>query len=77
MQMIAEIYGVLRDGLGMKPKAIGEVFARWNKGRLNSYLIEITAAVLAANDPKTGAPIVDVILDSAGQKGTGKWTVIN
>ena len=52
MQMIAEIYGVLRDGLGMKPKAIGEVFARWNKGRLNSYLIEITAAVLAANDPK-------------------------
>ena len=64
MQMIAEIYGVLRDGLGMKPKDIGEVFAKWNKGRLNSYLIEITAAVLAANDPKTGAPIVDVILDS-------------
>jgi 6-phosphogluconate dehydrogenase len=76
MQMIAEIYGVLRDGLGMKPKAIGEVFAKWNKGRLNSYLIEITAAVLAANDPKTGAPIVDVILDSAGQKGTGRWAVI-
>ncbi len=76
MQMIAEIYGVLRDGLGMKPKAIGEVFARWNKGRLNSYLIEITAAVLAANDPKTGAPMVDVILDSAGQKGTGRWAVI-
>ena len=76
MQMIAEIYGVLRDGLGLAPKAIGNIFARWNKGRLNSYLIEITAAVLAANDPKTGAPMVDVILDSAGQKGTGRWAVI-
>ena len=51
MQMIAEIYGVLRDGLGMQPKAIGEVFGDWNKGRLNSYLIEITAEVLAADDP--------------------------
>ena len=66
MQMIAEIYGVLRDGLGMAPKTIGEVFAKWNKGRLNSYLIEITAAVLAATDPKTGTPMVDVIVDSAG-----------
>ncbi|MGB8313955.1 MAG: NADP-dependent phosphogluconate dehydrogenase [Aestuariivirga sp.] len=76
MQMIAEIYGVLRDGLGLGPKAIGNIFAKWNKGRLNSYLIEITAAVLAATDPKTGAPMVDVILDSAGQKGTGRWAVI-
>ena len=72
MQMIAEIYGVLRDGLGMQPKAIGEVFGDWNKGRLNSYLIEITAKVLAADDPKTGKPVVDIILDRAGQKGTGK-----
>ena len=76
MQMIAEIYGVLRDGLGMAPKAIGEVFAKWNKGRLNSYLIEITAAVLAATDPKSGKPMVDMIVDSAGQKGTGRWAVI-
>ena len=76
MQMIAEIYGVLRDGLGMAPKAIGEVFAKWNKGRLNSYLIKITAAVLAANDPKSGKPMVDMIVDSAGQKGTGRWAVI-
>ena len=76
MQMIAEIYGVLRDGLGMGPKEIGEVFAGWNRGRLNSYLIEITATVLAADDPKTGNPMVDMILDRAGQKGTGKWSVI-
>ncbi len=76
MQMIAEIYGVLRDGLGMAPKAIGEVFAAWNKGRLNSYLIEITAEVLAADDPQTGKPVVEIILDRAGQKGTGRWSVI-
>ena len=76
MQMIAEIYGVLRDGLGMDPKAIANVFATWNKGRLNSYLIEITAKVLAADDPQTGKPVVDIILDRAGQKGTGKWSVI-
>ncbi|WP_274626657.1 NADP-dependent phosphogluconate dehydrogenase [Arvimicrobium flavum] len=76
MQMIAEIYGILRDGLGMKAKEIGEIFHGWNKGRLNSYLIEITANVLAAEDPKTGRPVVDVILDRAGQKGTGKWSVI-
>ena len=69
MQMIAEIYGILRDGLGMEAKEIGQVFERWNQGRLNSYLIEITATVLAADDPKTGEPIVDVILDRAGQKG--------
>jgi 6-phosphogluconate dehydrogenase len=76
MQMIAEIYGVLRDGLGMAAKEIAPVFAEWNQGRLNSYLIEITANVLAADDPKTGRPVVDVILDRAGQKGTGKWSVI-
>ena len=76
MQMIAEIYGILRDGLGMAPKEIGAVFAKWNEGRLDSYLIEITAKVLAADDPKTGKPMVDVILDRAGQKGTGRWSVI-
>ena len=76
MQMIAEIYGILRDGLGMGPKEIAPVFAGWNKGRLNSYLIEITATVLAADDPKTGKPVVEIILDRAGQKGTGKWSAI-
>ena len=76
MQMIAEIYGLLRDGLGIAPKEIASVFAGWNKGRLNSYLIEITATVLAADDPKSGNPMVDMILDRAGQKGTGKWSAI-
>ncbi|NKN37823.1 NADP-dependent phosphogluconate dehydrogenase [Agrobacterium sp. a22-2] len=76
MQMIAEIYGILRDGLGMSASAIGDVFGQWNTGRLNSYLIEISEKVLKATDPVTGKPMVDVILDSAGQKGTGKWSVI-
>ncbi|MBD0413659.1 NADP-dependent phosphogluconate dehydrogenase [Oryzicola mucosus] len=76
MQMIAEIYGVLRDGLGLNPKEIAPVFDTWNTGRLNSYLIEITAKVLNADDPKTGKPVVEIILDRAGQKGTGKWSVI-
>lgn len=74
MQMIAEIYGVMRDGLGMEAAAIGAVFDAWNKGPLQSYLIEISAAVAQATD---GAkPMLDVILDKAGQKGTGRWTVI-
>lgn len=76
MQMISETYGIMRDGLGMKAKDIGKVFEKWNKGRLNSYLIEITAKVLAVTDAKTKKPIVDIILDRAGQKGTGKWSVI-
>jgi 6-phosphogluconate dehydrogenase len=76
MQMIAEIYGLLRDGLSLGAKEIGDIFQRWNRGRLNSYLIEITGVILAADDPKTGQPIVDVILDRAGQKGTGRWSVI-
>jgi len=76
MQMIAEVYGLMRDGLGMKAADIAKVFARWNGGRLNSYLVEITAKVLATIDPRTGKPLVDMILDRAGQKGTGKWAVI-
>jgi 6-phosphogluconate dehydrogenase len=76
MQMIAEIYGILRDGLRLTPAAMSAIFARWNGGPLQSYLIEITAEVLAANDPGTGKPVVDVILDRAGQKGTGRWSVI-
>jgi len=74
MQMIAEIYGVMRDGLGMEAAAIGEVFDGWNKGPLQSYLIEISAAVSKAVDGIK--PMLDVILDRAGQKGTGRWTVI-
>jgi 6-phosphogluconate dehydrogenase len=76
MQMIAEVYGVLRDGAGMGAAEIADVFATWNKGPLNSYLIEITAGVLAVGDERAGKPLVDVILDRAGQKGTGRWSVM-
>ncbi len=76
MQMIAEVYGVMRDGLGMNPAACAEVFRQWNKGPLNSYLIEITAHVLDAIDENTGKPLVELILDKAGQKGTGRWSAI-
>ncbi|WP_323009649.1 NADP-dependent phosphogluconate dehydrogenase [Paracoccus sp. (in: a-proteobacteria)] len=76
MQMIAEIYGLMRDGLGMDASGIGETFALWNEGPLKSYLIEISATVSRASDPLTGAPMLDVILDAAGQKGTGRWTAI-
>jgi len=76
MQMIAEIYGLLREGAGRSPAEIAAVFDEWNKGPLKSYLVEITAQTLAATDPDTGNPMVDVIMDRAGQKGTGRWTVI-
>ncbi len=76
MQLIAEIYGIFRDGLGMQAGEIAPVFAGWNKGRLESYLIEITGKCLAAIDPVSGGAMVDMILDRAGQKGTGKWSVI-
>ena len=59
------------------PEAIHDVFARWNKGPLDSYLIEITRDILGYKDPETGQPMIDLILDAAGQKGTGKWTVIS
>jgi len=76
MQMIAEVYGVMRDGLGMEPAAAADIFREWNKGPLNSYLIEITGYVLDAIEPQTGKPLVDLILDRAGQKGTGVWSAI-
>ena len=76
MQMIAEAYGVMRDGMGMVPDAIGDTFSAWDNGTLDSYLTEISAKVAKATDPKTGQPILDVIVDAAGQKGTGRWTVI-
>ena len=77
MQVIGEAYQLLRYGAGMEPAEIAEVFREWNAGDLDSYLIEITAEVLAQTDPDTGAPLVDVIVDAAGQKGTGRWTAIN
>ncbi len=76
MEMIGEIYGILRDGLGMSAGEIGAVFEKWNTGLLNSYLIEISAAVLKAHDPMSKRAMVDMIVDRAGQKGTGKWSVI-
>jgi 6-phosphogluconate dehydrogenase len=77
MQMIAEIYGLMRDGQGRDAADIGALFARWNAGPLESYLIEIAAEVAATEDPDTGGAILDVIADRAGQKGTGRWTVID
>jgi 6-phosphogluconate dehydrogenase len=76
MQMIAEVYGVMRDGLAMSAAEIAPVFARWNDGTLKSYLVEISAAVAAATDPVKGGPLLDMIVDAAGQKGTGRWTAI-
>ena len=75
MQIICEAYSLMRAA-GMTPAEMSKVFARWNDGELNSYLIEITRDILAKTDEQTGRPMVDVILDTAGQKGTGKWTVI-
>ncbi len=77
MQLIAESFDLLRGALGYRPAEIAEVFRRWNTGRLDSYLIEITAEVLAHTDPATGGPFVDVVADEAEQKGTGRWTVQN
>ncbi|MCC6377153.1 MAG: NADP-dependent phosphogluconate dehydrogenase [Microbacteriaceae bacterium] len=75
MQLIAEAYDLIRRGTGKSPAEIAEIFAEWNKGELESYLIEITAEVLRQVDAATGKPLVDVILDQAGAKGTGAWTV--
>ena len=75
MQLIAEAYDLLRYGAGFEPAQIAETFRTWNTGRLDSYLVEITAEVLAHTDQATGQPFVDVVLDQAEQKGTGRWTV--
>ncbi|RWZ49607.1 NADP-dependent phosphogluconate dehydrogenase [Labedella phragmitis] len=75
MQLIAEAYDLIRRGTGKSPAEIADVFAEWNTGELESYLIEITAEVLRQVDAETGKPLVDVILDQAGAKGTGAWTV--
>ena len=76
MQLIAEAYLLMRDVLGMESNEMTRVFADWNQGELDSYLIEITADILATQD-SDGSPLIDKILDTAGQKGTGKWTAIN
>ncbi|MEU7633091.1 NADP-dependent phosphogluconate dehydrogenase [Nocardia sp. NPDC049220] len=75
MQLIGEAYHLFRDALGFGAKQIAEVFTQWNSGDLESYLVEITAEVLDQVDAKTGRPLVDVIVDAAEQKGTGRWTV--
>jgi len=76
MQLIAEVYGLMRHGRGDAPADVGRVFEAWNQGRLQSYLVEISSKILQAEDRETGQPAVDEILDSAGQKGTGRWTAI-
>jgi 6-phosphogluconate dehydrogenase len=77
MQMICEAYALLKGLLGLKPAEMGAIFTEWNKGILDSFLIEITADILKQRDPATGRPFVDMVLDVAGQKGTGKWTAGN
>ena len=75
MQLIGEAYQLLRDGLGLSAREIAEVFTEWNSGDLDSFLVEITAEVLRQVDAKTSRPLVDIIVDEAEQKGTGRWTV--
>lgn len=77
MQLIAETYDIMRNSLKMSAPEIGKVFERWNKGKLESFLVEITAIVLQYIDEDTGEPLVDYIKDQAAQKGTGRWTSIN
>ncbi|RPA93884.1 6-phosphogluconate dehydrogenase, decarboxylating [Choiromyces venosus 120613-1] len=77
MQLICEAYDIMKRGLGMSNSEIGDVFTKWNTGVLDSFLIEITRDIMKYNDPADGTPLVEKILDSAGQKGTGKWTAIN
>jgi 6-phosphogluconate dehydrogenase len=74
MQMIAESYAIMQQVLKMNPQDMQAVFSKWNKGELDSYLISITADIMGKKDEETGKPMVDVILDTAGQKGTGRWT---
>src|SRR5438105_6694292 len=75
MQLICEAYAILKDVVGMDDKELVDTFTEWNKGELDSYLIDITSQIFRKKDPDTGKPLVDVILDKAGQKGTGMWTL--
>jgi 6-phosphogluconate dehydrogenase len=74
MQLIAEAYDILRRVLGLEADELADTFARWNEGLLDSYLIKITSEIFRVRDQETGRPLVDLIMDKAGQKGTGKWT---
>ena len=74
MQLIAEAYEMLRKGIGANSSELADIFDQWNHGRLESFLIEITARIFRVKDPESGAPLVEKVLDKAGQKGTGKWT---
>src|SRR5437879_10649499 len=75
MQLICEAYAIMKNVLGMETPELAEIFTEWNKGELDSYLIDITSQIFRKIDPETGKPLVDVILDKAGQKGTGMWTL--
>ncbi len=75
MQLLAEVYDVMRRGLGMDEPAMAEVFEAWNRGPMESFLVELTAQVLKVKDPETDSPLVALVMDKAGQKGTGRWTV--
>ena len=75
MQLICEAYAILKNVLGLETQELADIFTDWNKGDLDSYLIEITSQIFRKIDPETGKPLVDVILDKAGQKGTGLWTL--
>jgi 6-phosphogluconate dehydrogenase len=77
MQVIGEVFDLLRSGAGIEPAEQAKIFTDWNSGTLSSFLIEITAEVLGHVDGRTGKPFVDVVVDSAGQKGTGRWTVVS
>ncbi len=77
MQMICEAYALMKNLLGLKPAEMSEIFTGWNTGKLDSFLIEITADILRQKDPVSKKPFVDIVLDTAGQKGTGKWTSTN
>ncbi len=77
MQLICEAYDLLRNLPGSGPEELHQIFASWNEGELNSYLIEITSKIFTVRDEETGLPVVDLIMDRAGQKGTGKWTLLS
>ena len=77
MQLISEAYFIMKHALGLEAQELHEIFSEWNKGELDSYLIEITADIFTKMDDETGKPLIDQILDVAGQKGTGKWTSQN
>jgi 6-phosphogluconate dehydrogenase len=77
MQMICEAFHLMTEVTGLSPDAIGDIFTAWNEGDLDSFLVEITGDILKQTDPRTGKPFVEIVMDAAGQKGTGKWTSVN